>query len=217
MPTAVGQLDHALIYTQRHLSLMYCILSLYLHACCLLPVAVCASARELQQQQQAPLDIGGVLNQVGQAATQGLQGLLNSTNQGARQTANASRPLGGIGDALQNLGAVINNSTARNTTGAAPGRRPAPAAAAAEEQPSGPLLADTSEITSNATGGLGQLLSNLTTGLTNAAAGAQPQQSQQQQQKKEPEITPPPGVKSSAGAAAASWLAAAVLLVQLLV
>lgn len=156
-----------------------------------------------------------MLNQVGQAATQGLQGLLNGTNQGARQTANASRPLGGIGDALQNLGAAINNSTARNTTGTAPGRRPAPAAAAGE-QPSGPLLADTSEITSNATGGLGQLLNNLTTGLTNAAAGAQPQQ-QQQQQKKEPEIKPPPGVKSSAGAAAVPWLAAAVLLVQLLV
>lgn len=184
----------------------------------------CASARQLQQAggQQGSVDIGGLVNQIGQVASQGIQSVLQNSNQGAQQAANSSRPLGGVGDALSNLGAQLNNRTtaASPNRGTAAGPAPAP-------KPDDGLLADATEIaaTSNTTsgtkggtsagqGGLAGMLGNLTGGLANVTSG--------RQQQGQPTIQPPPGMgaKSAAGAVVSSSLAGfaafVVLLLQLL-
>ena len=177
----------------------------------------CTSARQLQQgqpQQPGQVDLGGVFNQIGQVAQQGIQSFVNNNQQGQpAQQGNASRPLASLGDTLQNLGASLNNRTA--------GGRPAAPDAAAAPPPNDGLLADPDDITTaqNATaagGALGSLLGNLTSGLAGAVGGQQ----QEQQTKKDEPIQPPPGTKSSAQAAGSSafvvMATAALLVVQLL-
>jgi hypothetical protein len=193
--------------------------------CTCLSTPGCASARELQQQQQPPLDVGGLVNQIGQVASQGIQSVLQQGGQAAQQPGSSPRPLAGLGDALSSLGASLNNRTGAATSparGTAAGPAPAP-------QADDSLLADPEDITATtdtkrnatgpASGGLAGVLGSLTSGLANATGTG----AQQQQRQQEPVITPPPGVgakKSAAGAAAASPLAglaaAAVVLAQLL-
>lgn len=156
-------------------------------------------------------------------AQKGLGTVLNQSPQNTQTAGDGSKPLAGIGDALQKIGASLNNGTSAGAGGGkAPAPAPAPAAGgkkpAPEDKPApdnSGLLANPAEITSNITGGIGSVLGNLTSGLSGG-------QKDQQQKGNQPQIAPPPGIgtKSSAGAAGvtqlASLVAAAVVLVQLL-